>query len=101
MTLSDPVSDVSFLLGGIGLESARLDMQSENTIELLPRITLPSSLLSAKIDVAPFSLLVGSDDGQDLMSISIKDLELSGNSTFTSLSPLIKIGLDSVGFCLV
>lgn len=103
MSLTNPNSDAASLLSGVGLESAKLDMMPNNLIEFSPRVTLPASLLSFNIDVAPFSLGLSSDDGQDLITIVVADLMLSksvsgqGESSMNAtLSPLIKITLDSV-----
>jgi hypothetical protein len=77
MTLTNPSADAASLFGGVGLESAKVEMLPDNLIEISPCVTLPASLLSFNIDVSPFSVGLASDDGQDLITIAVDNLALS------------------------
>ncbi|KAJ3382601.1 hypothetical protein HDU92_004665 [Lobulomyces angularis] len=91
---SSPMSTdgASQLLSMFTINDISLDMKVNNTISILPNITMPS-FIEAKIDILPFSFDLASDDGIELIHISVGGIGFTGEGNQT-IAPAIGIVLS-------
>lgn len=80
------------LFSSLNLEKLDINLEKNNTISILPNITLPP-LLSADIQIAPLSAQLQSDSGITLISASIDAISLKGTG-LQVLAPSVKLLLS-------